>query len=106
MRVGALAGLIGFIVNAIVTTAAFVARRGSGELQQQMQEQMRKQMAGTQDPQVQQAMQRMVEWMSTPQGAATMIVVVLIVMGIVFVLFTAAGGALGASMNSRRREFR
>ena len=106
MRVGALAGLIGFVVNAIVTTAAFVARRGSGELQQAMQEQMRKQIAGAPDPQVQQAMQRMMEWMNTPQGAATMILVVLIFMGVVFVLFTAAGGALGASMRSRRREFR
>ncbi len=106
MKVGALAGLIGFIVNAIVTTAAFVARRGSGEFQKAMQEQVRKQMASAPDPQVQQAIQRMVDWMSTPQGAATMIVLVLILMGIVFVLFTAAGGALGASMNSRRREFR
>ena len=106
MKVGALAGLIGFVVNAIVTTASFVARRSSGELQQAMQEQMKKQIAGTPDPQVQQAMQRMLDWMSTPQGAATMIVLVLIFMGFVFVIFTAAGGALGASMSSRRREFR
>ena len=51
-------------------------------------------------------MQRMVGWMSTPQGAATMILLVLLIMGMVFVLFTAAGGALGASMTGSRREFR
>ena len=106
MRVGALAGAFGFVVNAIVTTAAFVGRRSSGDLQKAMQEQMRKQMASTPDPKVQEAMQRMTQWMSTPQGAATMIVLVLFVMGIVFVLFTAAGGALGASMNGSRRQFR
>ena len=44
MRLGALSGAIGFVVNAIVTTAAFVGRRGSGEFQQAMQEQMKKQM--------------------------------------------------------------
>jgi len=55
---------------------------------------------------VQEMMQRMVEWMTTPQGAATIIVFFLLIMGVVFVLFTAAGGALGASMFRQRREFR
>jgi hypothetical protein len=106
MRLGALSGAIGFLVHAIVTTAAFVGRRGSGEFQQAMQEQMKKQMASTPDPKAQQMMQAMVEWMSTPQGAATMIILVLIFMGIVFILFTAAGGALRASMSGSRRQFR
>jgi len=49
----------------------------------------------------------MFQWMSSPQGAATLIVLVLLVMGIVFVVFGAAGGALGASMfRGGRREFR
>lgn len=106
MKIGALAGVFGFVVNAIVTTAAFVARRSSGDLQQAMQEQMRKQMANTPDPKMQEAMQRMIEWVSTPQGAATMIVLVLIFMGAIFIVFTAAGGALQASLSARRREFR
>ncbi len=106
MKLGALSGAIGFVINAIVTTADYVGRRGSGEFQRKMQEQMKKQMAGTPDPKMQEAMQRMVDWMSTPQGAATMIILVLIFMGIVFVLLTAAGGALGASMSGSRREFR
>jgi hypothetical protein len=106
MKLGAFSGAIGFVVNAIVTTAAFVGRRSSGELQQAMQEQMKKQLANASDPKAQEAMQRMINWMSTPQGAATMIILVLIFMGVVFVVFTAAGGALGASMTGSRREFR
>jgi len=43
---------------------------------------------------------------STPQGAATMIAIFLLVFGVVFVLLTAAGGALGASLSGRRRDFR
>jgi hypothetical protein len=46
------------------------------------------------------------DWMSTPQGAATFVVLMLIVLGVVFIVITAAGGALGASMSGRRREFR
>jgi hypothetical protein len=71
-----------------------------------MEQQMPKQRASNPDPKVQEMMQRMVEWMTTPQGAATLIVFFLLVMGLIFVLFTAAGGALGASMFRRRREFR
>jgi hypothetical protein len=44
--------------------------------------------------------------MSTPQGAATLMVMVLVVLAVAFVLFTAAGGALGASMFGKKREFR
>ncbi len=106
MRVGALAGVFGFVVNAIVTTASFVGLRSSGEFNRAMQEQMQKQMAGNSDPKVQEMMQRMLGWVSTPQGAATMIVLVLVVLAIVFIIFTAAGGALGVSMFGKRREFR
>ena len=37
------------------------------------------------------------DWMSTPQGAATFVVLMLLVLGVVFIVMTAAGGALGAS---------
>ena len=106
MRLGALSGVCGFVVNAIVTTASFVAQRSSGTFRQAMEEQMKKQMANTPDPKAQEIMQRMMDWMATPQGAATMMILVLVFMSVIFVLFTAAGGALAASMRGSRREFR
>lgn len=106
MKIGALAGAFGFVINAIVSTVSFVTLRASGNFRKAMEEQMQKQMSSTPDPKVQETMQRMLDWMSTPQGAATIIVGFLVVMAVVFVLFTAAGGALGASMSGRRREFR
>jgi hypothetical protein len=106
MKIGALTGLFGWLLNALVTAISFVVGRTSGDLRQQMEEQMKKQVAGSPDPKVQQAMQQIVDWISTPQGMATMIVLVLIFMGVVFLLITAAGGALGASMSGRRRDFR
>lgn len=106
MRIGALTGVFGFAVNAVVSTISFVKLRANGNFRQAMQEQMQKQMSSNQDPKVQEMMQRMLDWMTTPQGAATLIVIMLVIMAIVFVLFTAAGGALGASMMGSRREFR
>ena len=106
MRLGALAGLFAFIINAVVTTLSFVMFRSNSDFRRAMQEQMQKQMASTPDPKAQEILQRMMEWMNTPQGAATLIVAVLVIMAVMFVLITAAGGALGASMFGRRREFR
>jgi hypothetical protein len=106
MRVGALAGAFGFLVNAVVTTVSFVALRAKGDFRQVMQAQMQKQMASNSDPKVQEMMQHMLDWVNTPQGAATLMVMVLVVLAIVFLVISAAGGALGASMFGKRREFR
>jgi hypothetical protein len=105
MRIGALAGVFGFAVNAVVTTVSFLTLRSTGDFRRSMQEQMQKQMASNPDPKVQQMMQNMLDWVSTPQGSATMIVLVLLLMAVLFILITAAGGALGASFTGRRREF-
>jgi disulfide bond formation protein DsbB len=106
MRLGALAGVFGFLISAVVTTLSFLTFRSNSDFRRALQQQMEKQMASNPDPKVQEMVQRMLEWMSTPQGAATVIVLVLIVMAVVFVLFCSAGGALGASMFGQRREFR
>lgn len=106
MKIGALTGLFGWLLNAVVTALSFVVGRTSGDMRQIMEEQMKKQLAGSPDPKMQQAVQQIVNWISTPQGMATMIVLVLVFMGVVFLFVTAAGGALGASMSGRRRDFR
>ena len=106
MKLGALAGVFAFVINAVVTTLSFVAFRSSSDFRRAMQEQMEKQMASSPDPKAQEMLQHMVEWMNTPQGAATLMVLLLFVLAVMFLLFTAAGGALGASMFGRRRELR
>ena len=67
---------------------------------------MEKQIAGSSDPKAQEIMRQLFAWINTPQGMATFMVGVLLVLAVMFVIFTAAGGALGASMFGRRREFR
>jgi uncharacterized membrane protein len=103
---GALAGLFGFLFNAITSLISFVALRNTGNFRQAMEEQMQTQMAGNSDPQVQQVMHNLLDYMSTPQGAATMIAIFLLIFGVVFVLLSSAGGALGASFFAPRRRGR
>jgi hypothetical protein len=106
MKIGAVTGLCGWIVNALVTALSFVMQRTSNDIRQAMQDQMKKQIANAPDPKVQQAMEQMMAWISTPQGMATTMVFILVFMGVVFLFITAAGGALGASMIGKRREMR
>ncbi len=106
MKLGALAGVFAFAINAFVTTLSFVAFRSSSDFRRTLQEQMDKQIAGASDPKAQEIMQKMFDWINTPQGMATFMVLLLVVLAIMFVLFTAAGGAFGASMFGKRREFR
>ncbi len=106
MKLGALAGVFGFMVNAVMTVLSFVVFRSSSDFRRAMQEQLEKQMASNPDPKAQAMVKHFMDWMSTPQGAATFVVLMLIVLGVVFIVITAAGGALGASMSGRRREFR
>jgi hypothetical protein len=106
MKLGALAGAFGFMVNAVVTVLSFALFRSNSDFRRAMQEQMEKQMANNPDPKAQAIVQHFMDWMSSPQGAATFVVLILLVLGVVFIVITAAGGALGASMSGRRREFR
>ena len=106
MKIGALAGVCGFMLNAVLTMASFALFRSNSDFRGAMQEQMQKQMANNPDPKAQQIVQHFMDWMSSPQGMATFVVLILLVMGVVFIVITAAGGALGASMSGSRRELR
>lgn len=106
MKLGALAGLFGWLANAVVSTMTFVALRNSGNFRRAMEDAMTRQLAGNTDPKVHEMMQNLLEWMSTPQGAATVVVLSIAAFGVIFVLITAAGGAIGASMFGQRRDFR
>ena len=105
MRIGALAGVFGFVLDGVFFVASFVTLRNTGSFRQLMEEQMQKQLAGNPDPKVQQMMENLLNWMNTPRGAATVIAFFLLIVGIVFVVLTAAGGALSASFSGRHREF-
>lgn len=104
MRIGAVSGVIGYVATTIWSVLRFASN--SQEFRTAMQEQMDKSLAANPDPRAQEIMRQFVGNLNTPQGLATFFVIILAIMAIVFVIFSAAGGALGASIFARRRDLR
>lgn len=101
MRIGALAGLFAFVITAILSTVLF-ATEGS-QLRQMMEEQLRASMAKAPDPRSAEILQQFIAKLGTPEGLATFFLWVMAFIAVIFILFSAAGGALGASFSARRR---
>ncbi len=104
LRIGAASGVIGYVAMAIWSVLRFAAH--SQEFRTALQEQIDKSLASNPDPRAQEIMRQFMNNLNTPQGLATFFVLILVIMAVVFVIFSAAGGALGASMFARRRDFR
>ena len=104
MRIGAVSGAIGYVATTIWSVFRFASN--SQEFRTALQEQMEKSLAANPDPRAQEIMRQFMGNLNTPQGLATFFVLVMAIMAVVFVIFSAAGGALGASMFARRRDFR
>jgi ABC-type spermidine/putrescine transport system permease subunit I len=104
MRIGAVSGTVGFVASTFWLVFQFA--RNSQEFRTALEEQMEKSIGANPDPRAQDIMRQFMNNLNTPQGLATFFVLILVVMAIAFVVFTAAGGALGAAMFARRRDVR
>ncbi|HYV73521.1 MAG TPA: hypothetical protein VFB24_04610 [Candidatus Binatia bacterium] len=104
MRIGALSGTIAFVVTTFWSVYEFA--RDNQQFRSIFTEQMEKTISSNPDPRAQEIMRQFVNNLNTPEGLATFFVIILIIMAIVFVIFSAAGGALGASMFARRQGLR
>ena len=101
MRIGALAGAFAFVITAILSTVLFATE--GNELRQMMEEQLRASMAKAPDPRSTEMLQQVISKLNTPEGLATFFLWIMAFIAVVFILFSAAGGALNASMSARRR---
>ncbi len=104
LKIGALTGFFAFLLNAIVTTLGFTF--AGDTVRKMLQEQVQASMAKAPDPKTQQVLQELIDRISTPEGMASFFLVLLVVLGVLFVLFGAAGGIMGASMARRRSGLR
>lgn len=102
MRIGAVAGAVGFFAFAIWYVLSFV--RHSGDFHSALVESIQKSSASNPDPRVREMVSQLLNNLNNPEVLATYFVLMLVIMAIVFVVFSAAGGALGASMFARRRD--
>jgi hypothetical protein len=99
-RIGALAGLFGFLFIALMSAVAFFSGAGRAEMGNRMQQALEQalQQAGNVDPQTQQQMQNMIATLSTPEGLATVLGVCMLFVLVFFVLLAGGGGALSAKI--------
>jgi hypothetical protein len=97
-RIGAVTGLFGFGVFAIIMALELLAARGSGRFRQLMQQVIEQAVARNADPRAQQALQQLM----TPGGMALVITIVLIFFLAAFLALTSLGGAVGAWLLGKR----
>jgi len=104
MRIGAVSGVVGFVASTFWMVYQFA--KNSQEFRAALQEQMEKSIGSNPDPRAQDIMRQFMNNLNTPQGLATFFVLLLVIIAVAFVVFSAAGGALGAAMFARRRDVR
>jgi len=103
MRIGALAGVFAFVITAVMSAVLFATE--GNQLRQLLGEQMQAQIAKTPDPRSQEILQQFMAKLATPEGIATFFLWVMVVIAVLFLLFSALGGALRASMSGQRRRW-
>jgi hypothetical protein len=97
-RLGALAGVFGFVGFLVLTAVETLTSHGQNELREALLESVRQQQAHATDPQVRQ----MLDYLTTPSGMALMILLGFLVTAAVFILLSGAGALLSASLLERK----
>lgn len=91
-RIGAVTGLFGFGVFAVLFGLELLVTRGSGNFRQLLQQVIEQAAARNPDPRTQQAIQQLM----TPAGLALMVTIVLVFFLAAFLALSSVGGAIGA----------
>lgn len=98
-RLGALSGLFGFAIFAVLAGAQVLLLHGQNDVRAAMIEAIHRQQARNPDPQSRQ----MLDYFLTPHGLMLMMIVGVIFMAIAFVLLSGIGGSISAAL-LRRKE--
>lgn len=101
VKLGLLAGGLGFGLLALLSTFRLFAATERSELRIAFREKLQEATAATPDPQVRQTMDQFRAYIATDHGLVIMVLVFLAVAAIFFLLFSALGGALGAALFGR-----
>ena len=99
-RIGAVTGLLGFGIFALLMSLELLATRGTGKLRQMLQQVMQQAVASNPDPNAQQVIQNLM----TPQGIALLVTFVMVLFFACFLAFGALGGVFGASLLRKRAK--
>ena len=98
-RLGAVAGIFGFVVFASVQSLLLFAAPG-GEVRQAIRDQIQQAAAQNPDPKV----QDMMHMFLTPEGMAAIVIMAMVLFLIMFIIFGVIGGGLAAALGHRDPE--
>jgi hypothetical protein len=93
-RIGAVGGLVGYILFAFAYSVLLLLSHGGGQLRDELIRRIQEVAARNPDPQAQQLMQKMM----TPEALAIMIAAGLVLFLFCFVVLSSIGGAIGAAL--------
>jgi len=97
-RIGAVTGFFAFVFW-LLFQFVVVSARGAGEFRRQLMQQMQEAASKNPDPNAQRVMQQM----STPEGVAIVMTVMVVVVLLAFIVFGVIGGTIGASVWGKRQ---
>ncbi len=97
-RIGAITGVFGFAIFAVIFGLQMLATRGSGTLREMLQQVIQQAAARNSDPRAQQAVQALM----SPAGMALLFTLVLVFFLIAFVALSSIGGTIGAWLLRKR----
>jgi hypothetical protein len=97
-RIGAMAGFIGFLFNAILTSIGMLSSNARAQLRESFQQRLTELVSSTPDPAAQQTLKNLGDWIATPGGLATFVVATLVFAAMLFFIIAGLGGAIGASL--------
>lgn len=97
-RMGAMTGFIAFVFNAILTSLGMLSSSARAQLRGSLQQKLNELVASTPDAAAQQTLKNLADWISTPSGLASMVVLTLFFAAIMFFIIAGIGGSIGASL--------
>ncbi len=97
-RLGAVTGLVGFVIYAVLVSLAGLVMKG--QLRGMLSAALQQAASANPNPAVREAVQRL----STPEGMALLFTLMMVIMLAAFLVFSAIGGALGAALFRPREK--
>ncbi len=103
-RIGALAGFFGFLLNAGMSVFGMFNAENRVALREAMQERLKEALAVNSDAAAQQMVKNLGDMVSTPGGLAAVFAFSLCLFGLLFILLSGLGGAIGAALFGKKMK--
>ena len=100
-KLGVMAGGLGFGLLALMSTLRLFAASDRSDLRVAFRDRMQEAMSTAADPQVRQAMEELRNYIATDRGLIVMVLLFLAIAAVLFLVFSALGGATGAALFGR-----